>query len=116
MPVSSVPLLAMWDYDVFNLLLQILDEGRLTDSHGRTVDFRNTVLIMTSNVGSSDILEFQGSVDDENYTKMKSRVLEQLKNHFRPEFLNRVDEMVVFHGVRRGSISYRCASQSRRCA
>ena len=86
-------------YDVFNLLLQILDEGRLTDSHGRTVDFRNAVLIMTSNVGSSDILEFQGSVDDENYDKMKNRVLEQLKNHFRPEFLNRVDEMVVFHGL-----------------
>ena len=86
-------------YDVFNLLLQILDEGRLTDSHGRTVDFRNTVLIMTSNVGSSDILEFQGSVDDENYRKMKNRVLEQLRNHFRPEFLNRVDEMVVFHGL-----------------
>ena len=86
-------------YDVFNLLLQILDEGRLTDSHGRTVDFRNAVLIMTSNVGSSDILEFQGSVDDENYDKMKNRVLEQLRNHFRPEFLNRVDEMVVFHGL-----------------
>ena len=86
-------------YDVFNLLLQILDEGRLTDSHGRTVDFRNAVLIMTSNVGSSDILEFQGSVDDENYDKMKNRVLEQLKNHFRPEFLNRVDEIVVFHGL-----------------
>ena len=86
-------------YDVFNLLLQILDEGRLTDSHGRTVDFRNSVLIMTSNVGSSDILEFQSSVDDENYGKMKKRVLGQLKNHFRPEFLNRVDEMVVFHGL-----------------
>ena len=86
-------------YGVFNLLLQILDEGRLTDSHGRTIDFRNAVLIMTSNVGSSDILEFQGSVDDENYDKMKNRVLEQLKNHFRPEFLNRVDEMVVFHGL-----------------
>ena len=86
-------------YDVFNLLLQILDEGRLTDSHGRTVDFRNAVLIMTSNVGSSEILEYQGSVDDENYSKMKNRVLEELKNHFRPEFLNRVDEMVVFHGL-----------------
>jgi ATP-dependent Clp protease ATP-binding subunit ClpB len=86
-------------YDVFNLLLQILDEGRLTDSHGRTVDFRNAVLIMTSNVGSSDILEFEGSIDDESYNKMKNRVLGQLKYHFRPEFLNRVDEMVVFHGL-----------------
>ncbi len=86
-------------HDVFNLLLQILDEGRLTDSHGRTVDFRNAVLIMTSNIGSSDILEFQGSVDDESYAKMKSRVLGQIKNHFRPEFINRVDELIVFHGL-----------------
>jgi ATP-dependent Clp protease ATP-binding subunit ClpB len=86
-------------HDVFNLLLQILDEGRLTDSHGRTVDFRNTVLIMTSNIGSSDILEFQGSVDDESYDRMKHRVLGQIKNHFRPEFINRVDELVVFHGL-----------------
>jgi len=86
-------------HDVFNLLLQILDEGRLTDSHGRTVDFRNTVLIMTSNIGSSDILEFQGSVDAESYNRMKERVLGQIKNHFRPEFINRVDELVVFHGL-----------------
>jgi ATP-dependent Clp protease ATP-binding subunit ClpB len=86
-------------HDVFNLLLQILDEGRLTDSHGRTVDFRNTVLIMTSNIGSSDILEFQGSVDAESYDRMKQRVLGQIKNHFRPEFINRVDELVVFHGL-----------------
>ncbi len=84
-------------YEVFNLLLQILDEGRLTDSHGRTVDFRNTLLIMTSNIGSSDILEFPGSVNEEGYSTMKEQVLGQLKHHFRPEFLNRVDEMVVFH-------------------
>jgi len=86
-------------HDAFNVLLQILDEGRLTDSHGRTVDFRNTVLIMTSNIGSSDILEFQGSIDEESYDKMKARVLGQIKNHFRPEFINRVDEIVVFHGL-----------------
>jgi ATP-dependent Clp protease ATP-binding subunit ClpB len=83
--------------EVFNLLLQILDEGRLTDSHGRTVDFRNTVLIMTSNIGSSDILEFAGSVEEDAYRVMKERVLSQLKHHFRPEFLNRVDETLVFH-------------------
>jgi ATP-dependent Clp protease ATP-binding subunit ClpB len=88
-------------FEVFNLLLQILDEGRLTDSQGRTVDFKNTVLIMTSNIGSADILEFRGSVDDESYRRMKERVLGQLKNHFRPEFLNRVDETVVFHGLTR---------------
>jgi ATP-dependent Clp protease ATP-binding subunit ClpB len=86
-------------HDVFNLLLQILDEGRLTDSQGHTVDFRNSVLIMTSNIGSSDILELHGSLDDESYTKMKQEVLGQLKHHFRPEFLNRVDEVVVFHGL-----------------
>jgi ATP-dependent Clp protease ATP-binding subunit ClpB len=86
-------------HEVFNILLQILDEGRLTDSHGRTVDFRNTVLIMTSNIGSSDILELQVSVDDEAYGAMKGRVLSELKHHFRPEFLNRVDEIVVFHGL-----------------
>jgi ATP-dependent Clp protease ATP-binding subunit ClpB len=86
-------------HEVFNILLQILDEGHLTDSHGRTVDFRNTVLIMTSNIGSSDILELQGSVEDETYKAMKEQVLGQLKHHFRPEFLNRVDEIVVFHGL-----------------
>jgi ATP-dependent Clp protease ATP-binding subunit ClpB len=86
-------------HEVFNVLLQILDEGRLTDSQGRTVDFKNTVLIMTSNIGSSDILELQGSADDEAYHAMKQRVLGQLKHHFRPEFLNRVDEIVVFHGL-----------------
>ncbi len=84
-------------YEAFNLLLQILDEGRLTDSHGRTVDFRNTVLIMTSNIGSSDILDFQGSVGEDAYGAMRDQVLGLLKHHFRPEFLNRVDETVVFH-------------------
>jgi ATP-dependent Clp protease ATP-binding subunit ClpB len=87
--------------EVFNLLLQILDEGRLTDSQGRTVDFRNTVLIMTSNVGSSEILAFEGGTDDERYGQMKQKVLALLKQSFRPEFLNRVDEIVVFHALDR---------------
>ena len=87
--------------DVFNLLLQILDEGRLTDSQGRTVDFRNTVLIMTSHIGSAEILEFEGATDSEHYQSMKSEVLELMKHHFRPEFLNRVDETVVFHALER---------------
>ena len=87
--------------DVFNLLLQILDEGRLTDSQGRTVDFRNTVLIMTSNIGSAEILEFEGATTSEHYQSMKSEVLELMKHHFRPEFLNRVDETVVFHALER---------------
>jgi len=80
--------------DVFNVLLQVLDDGRLTDGHGRTVDFRNTVVIMTSNLGSERIQELAG---DENYDKIKSAVLEIVGHHFRPEFLNRIDDMVVFH-------------------
>ena len=80
--------------DVFNVLLQVLDDGRLTDGHGRTVDFRNTVIIMTSNLGSERIQELAG---DENYDAIKSAVLEIVGTHFRPEFLNRVDDMVVFH-------------------
>jgi ATP-dependent Clp protease ATP-binding subunit ClpB len=80
--------------DVFNVLLQVLDDGRLTDGHGRTVDFRNTVIIMTSNLGSQRIQELAG---DENYAAMKEAVIEVVGQHFRPEFLNRVDDMVVFH-------------------
>jgi ATP-dependent Clp protease ATP-binding subunit ClpB len=82
-------------HDVFNVFLQILDDGRLTDSQGRTVDFKNTVLIMTSNIGSPLILESQqrgGSYDD-----VRTVVMDELRRHFRPEFLNRVDEAVVFH-------------------
>jgi len=85
-------------HDVFNILLQILDDGRLTDSHGRTVDFKNTVIIMTSNIGSSYILEFRGA-DEESYQKMKDQVLTAMRQHFRPEFLNRVDETVVFRSL-----------------
>ena len=80
--------------DVFNILLQVLDDGRLTDGQGRTVDFKNTVIIMTSNLGS-DIIQEQHSEND--YEKMKQSVLNVLSTHFRPEFLNRVDETVVFH-------------------
>ncbi len=79
--------------DVFNVLLQLLDDGRLTDGHGRTVDFKNTVVIMTSNIASGLILSFKG----QNYEKMKEECLAVLRQSFRPEFLNRVDEIVVFH-------------------
>lgn len=85
--------------DVFNILLQILDDGRLTDSHGRTVDFKNTIIIMTSNIGSHLILEYRGGVDEASYQRMKETVLGELRHYFRPEFLNRVDEIVVFHAL-----------------
>lgn len=88
--------------DVFNVLLQVLDEGRLTDAKGRVVDFKNTVIIMTSNIGSQYILEYQvkSAVDgDVGYTQMKEKVLSALREHFRPEFLNRIDETVVFHSL-----------------
>jgi ATP-dependent Clp protease ATP-binding subunit ClpB len=87
--------------DVFNVLLQILDDGRLTDGQGRTVDFKNTVVIMTSNVGSQLILNYRGGDDPVAFERMKSEVLEALRRQFRPEFLNRVDEIVVFHGLSR---------------
>jgi len=80
--------------DVFNVLLQVLDDGRLTDGHGRTVDFKNTVVIMTSNLGSQRIQDMAG---EENYEAMKTAVMEVVGQHFRPEFLNRVDDIVVFH-------------------
>jgi len=85
--------------DVFNVLLQILDDGRLTDGQGRTVDFKNTIVIMTSNIGSHRILEYRGSFAGEGYERMKDAVLEELRRHFRPEFLNRVDETIVFHSL-----------------
>ncbi len=86
-------------FDVFNVLLQILDDGRLTDSHGRTVDFKNTIIIMTSNIGSHRILAYQGDFEDDAYDRMKTAVLEELRSHFRPEFLNRVDDTIVFHSL-----------------
>ncbi len=87
--------------DVFNVMLQILDDGRLTDGHGRTVDFKNTVVIMTSNIGSQLILNYSGRGDDSGYEAMKREVLDVLRREFRPEFLNRVDDIVVFHGLTR---------------
>jgi ATP-dependent Clp protease ATP-binding subunit ClpB len=85
--------------DVFNVLLQILDDGRLTDGQGRTVDFKNTIVIMTSNIGSYRILEYRGAFEGENYERMKQAVLEEMRQHFRPEFLNRVDDIIVFHSL-----------------
>jgi ATP-dependent Clp protease ATP-binding subunit ClpB len=82
--------------DVFNVLLQVLDDGRLTDGQGRTVDFRNTVIVMTSNLGSQLIQELGG---EENYQQMKAAVMEVVGQHFRPEFINRIDEVVVFHSL-----------------
>jgi len=87
--------------DVFNILLQVLDDGRLTDGQGRTVDFRNTVIVMTSNLGSDIIQQLAG---EENYEAMKSAVMEVVGTHFRPEFINRIDEVVVFHPLARDQI------------
>jgi ATP-dependent Clp protease ATP-binding subunit ClpC len=96
--------------DVFNVLLQVLEDGRLTDSKGRTVDFRNTVIIMTSNVGVSTLrreatMGFRAGDDREaGYEKMKAKVTEELKRTFRPEFLNRIDEIIVFHALNQDHI------------
>jgi ATP-dependent Clp protease ATP-binding subunit ClpB len=86
-------------HDVFNVLLQVLDDGRLTDGQGRTVDFKNTIVIMTSNIGSQRILQYRGAFEGELYERMKQAVFEELRRHFRPEFLNRVDEIIVFHSL-----------------
>ncbi|HIK53565.1 MAG TPA: ATP-dependent chaperone ClpB [Synechococcales cyanobacterium M55_K2018_004] len=83
--------------DVFNILLQILDDGRVTDSQGRTVDFRNTIVVMTSNIGSEHILDVSG--DDSKYEEMRKRVMNALRKQFRPEFLNRVDDIILFHAL-----------------
>ncbi|MEM7283257.1 MAG: AAA family ATPase, partial [Pseudomonadota bacterium] len=87
--------------DVFNVLLQVLDDGRLTDGQGRTVDFRNTVIVMTSNLGSEVIQDLAG---EHNYDAMKSAVMKIVADNFRPEFINRVDETVVFHPLGREEI------------
>jgi ATP-dependent Clp protease ATP-binding subunit ClpB len=84
--------------DVFNVMLQILDDGRVTDSQGRTVDFKNTIIIMTSNIGSQHILEVGG--DDNRYPEMRELVMNAMRQSFRPEFLNRIDEMIIFHSLR----------------
>ena len=94
--------------DVFNTLLQILEEGRLTDSQGRSVDFRNTIIIMTSNLGTADLRKanvgFTKGDEAMNYTRMKDKVMDSLKNHFRPEFLNRIDEVIVFHELAKNEV------------
>jgi ATP-dependent Clp protease ATP-binding subunit ClpB len=86
-------------HDVFNVMLQILDDGRLTDGQGRTVDFKNAIVIMTSNVGSQRILEYRGAFAGAGYERMQEAVLEEMRHQFRPEFLNRVDEIIVFHAL-----------------
>jgi ATP-dependent Clp protease ATP-binding subunit ClpA len=86
---------------VFNVLLQILDDGRLTDSQGRLVDFRNTVIIMTSNIGSQIIVDAGAQADDEAWGLIEQRVRDELRNFFRPEFLNRVDDIIVFRPLSR---------------
>lgn len=88
--------------DVFNIMLQILDDGRVTDSQGRTVDFKNAVIIMTSNIGSQYILDLAG--DDSRYEEMQSRVMEAMRSHFRPEFLNRIDELIIFRSLRKDQL------------
>ena len=94
--------------DVFNTLLQILEDGRLTDAQGRTVDFKNTVIIMTSNLGTQNLrkpaMGFGQTSEEVTYEKMKERVTEELKRHFRPEFLNRIDEVIVFHELSRDEV------------
>ncbi len=87
--------------DVFNILLQLLEDGRLTDSHGRTVNFTNTIVVMTSNIGSQTILDLNGKEDDK---EIQSRCLEALRGQFLPEFLNRVDEVIVFHPLDRSNL------------
>jgi ATP-dependent Clp protease ATP-binding subunit ClpB len=95
--------------DVFNILLQVLDDGRLTDGHGRTVDFRNAVVVMTSNLGSQVIQEMAG---EEHYAEMKAAVMETVGQYFRPEFINRVDEVVVFHPLQKSQIRAIAAIQT----
>ncbi|MGX5671641.1 ATP-dependent chaperone ClpB [Thermomonas sp. XSG] len=90
--------------DVFNILLQVLDDGRLTDGQGRTVDFRNTVIVMTSNLGSHQIQALDGDDSPEAYTQMKAAVMGVVQAHFRPEFINRLDDIVVFHALDKAQI------------
>jgi len=90
--------------DVFNVLLQVLDDGRLTDGQGRTVDFKNTIVIMTSNVGSQRILQYKDTQIGEVFDRMKNAVMEELRKQFRPEFLNRVDEIIVFHALKESNL------------
>jgi ATP-dependent Clp protease ATP-binding subunit ClpB len=94
-------------HDVFNVLLQVLDDGRLTDGQGRTVDFKNALVIMTSNIGSAILQEYfeRGRPTPKELAEMETRVKGELKRHFRPEFLNRVDDVIVFHSLDRDQIA-----------
>jgi ATP-dependent Clp protease ATP-binding subunit ClpB len=98
--------------DVFNILLQVLDDGRLTDGQGRTVDFRNTVIVMTSNLGSQHIQELSTDDSAESYTQIKAAVMGVVQSHFRPEFINRLDEIVVFHPLGKAQIRSIAAIQT----
>jgi ATP-dependent Clp protease ATP-binding subunit ClpB len=91
--------------DVFNILLQILDDGRLTDGHGRTVDFRNAVLIMTSNIGSQHIVDLVEGDDEDKKAELERRVMDALRAHFKPEFLNRIDDVIIYHQLAREQIT-----------
>ena len=88
--------------DVFNILLQVLDDGRITDSQGRVVDFRNAIIVMTSNIGSEHILNVKG--DDQDYEQIQNQVTQALRSHFRPEFLNRIDDLIIFHGLKKSEL------------
>ncbi|MGL5511208.1 MAG: AAA family ATPase, partial [Microcoleaceae cyanobacterium] len=98
--------------DVFNILLQVSDDGRITDSQGRLVDFRNTVIVMTSNIGSDHILDISG--DDTKYDEMYDRVMKDLRSQFRPEFLNRVDDIIIFHSLNKGELRQIVSIQMKR--
>ncbi len=98
--------------DVFNIMLQILDDGRVTDSQGRTVDFKNTVILMTSNIGSQYIQDVAG--DDSRYSEMRERVMDAMRTSFRPEFLNRIDEVIIFHSLRKDELRQIVKLQVRR--
>ncbi|MEA5521204.1 ATP-dependent Clp protease ATP-binding subunit [Limnoraphis robusta] len=98
--------------DVFNILLQVLDDGRITDSQGRKIDFRNTVIVMTSNIGGEYILDVAG--DDTRYEEMHRRVMGALRSHFRPEFLNRLDETILFHALNKSELRHIVAIQVKR--
>jgi len=100
--------------DVFNVMLQLLDEGRLTDSKGTTVNFRNTICIFTSNIGSQDILSYNGSTDIEDQAEMKAAVTRAMKDNFKPEFLNRIDEYVIFNSLSKQDLRFIVALESKR--
>jgi ATP-dependent Clp protease ATP-binding subunit ClpB len=98
--------------DVFNVMLQILDDGRVTDAQGHTVDFKNSVIIMTSNIGSQYILDIAG--DDSQYDEMRSRVMDAMRTSFRPEFLNRIDEVIIFHALQKFQLRHIVQLQTKR--